>query len=197
MRKPVILIDNGHGENTPGKRSPDGVFREWSWCRDVAEIVVETLKAKNYSAVLLVPEDTDIKIYDRLARINRYAREAGSAVVVSIHVNAAGDGRTWEEARGWSVYTYNSPVPAAVRLAGYLFDAAQEKGFRVRRPDAKHKYWKRDLAICRKPACPSVLVEHFFMDNREDLRYLLTPTSIYECADVLCTGVINFVENGQ
>ena len=22
-----ILIDNGHGENTPGKRSPDGTFR--------------------------------------------------------------------------------------------------------------------------------------------------------------------------
>lgn len=23
-----ILIDNGHGENTPGKRSPDGSLRE-------------------------------------------------------------------------------------------------------------------------------------------------------------------------
>lgn len=24
----MILIDNGHGENTPGKRSPDGRLRE-------------------------------------------------------------------------------------------------------------------------------------------------------------------------
>ena len=24
-----VLIDNGHGENTPGKRSPDGRLREW------------------------------------------------------------------------------------------------------------------------------------------------------------------------
>lgn len=24
-----ILIDNGHGENTPGKRSPDGKLREY------------------------------------------------------------------------------------------------------------------------------------------------------------------------
>lgn len=24
-----ILIDNGHGENTPGKRSPDGSLREY------------------------------------------------------------------------------------------------------------------------------------------------------------------------
>ena len=26
-----ILIDNGHGENTPGKRSPDGTFREYAY----------------------------------------------------------------------------------------------------------------------------------------------------------------------
>ena len=25
-----ILIDNGHGENTPGKRSPDGSLREYA-----------------------------------------------------------------------------------------------------------------------------------------------------------------------
>jgi hypothetical protein len=24
----LILIDNGHGHNTPGKRSPDGKFHE-------------------------------------------------------------------------------------------------------------------------------------------------------------------------
>lgn len=24
-----ILLDNGHGENTPGKRSPDGKLREY------------------------------------------------------------------------------------------------------------------------------------------------------------------------
>ena len=29
-----VLIDNGHGENTPGKRSPDGRLREWAYTRD-------------------------------------------------------------------------------------------------------------------------------------------------------------------
>lgn len=28
-----VLIDNGHGENTPGKRSPDGRLREWAYSR--------------------------------------------------------------------------------------------------------------------------------------------------------------------
>ena len=26
-----VLIDNGHGENTPGKRSPDGRLREGAY----------------------------------------------------------------------------------------------------------------------------------------------------------------------
>lgn len=35
-----ILIDNGHGENTPGKRSPDGKLREYlSHARLVPQIL--------------------------------------------------------------------------------------------------------------------------------------------------------------
>ncbi|MBQ0142118.1 MAG: N-acetylmuramoyl-L-alanine amidase, partial [Prevotellaceae bacterium] len=32
----TILIDNGHGSDTPGKRSPDGLFREYSYTREIA-----------------------------------------------------------------------------------------------------------------------------------------------------------------
>ena len=35
-----ILIDNGHGENTPGKRSPDGKLREWEYTRRIADMVI-------------------------------------------------------------------------------------------------------------------------------------------------------------
>lgn len=33
-----ILIDNGHGNNTPGKRSPDGRLLEWAYTREIADI---------------------------------------------------------------------------------------------------------------------------------------------------------------
>ena len=45
-----ILIDNGHGENTSGKRSPDGVFREYKYAREIAEIVERDLRTKGYDA---------------------------------------------------------------------------------------------------------------------------------------------------
>ncbi|MDD6104312.1 MAG: N-acetylmuramoyl-L-alanine amidase [Bacteroidales bacterium] len=38
-----ILIDNGHGQNTPGKRSPDGRFLEFRFNRTIAKQVVEDL----------------------------------------------------------------------------------------------------------------------------------------------------------
>lgn len=41
-----ILIDNGHGENTPGKRSPDGKLKEWAYTRDIADRVITGLQKK-------------------------------------------------------------------------------------------------------------------------------------------------------
>ena len=34
-----ILIDNGHGENTPGKRSPDGSLREYAYAHKSKDVV--------------------------------------------------------------------------------------------------------------------------------------------------------------
>lgn len=50
-----ILIDNGHGLNTPGKRSPDGTFLEASYNREIAKRIVIDLTDRGYDAQLLVP----------------------------------------------------------------------------------------------------------------------------------------------
>ena len=46
----TILIDNGHGENTPGKRSQDGTFREYAYTREIADEVVRELAKRGYVA---------------------------------------------------------------------------------------------------------------------------------------------------
>ena len=53
-----ILIDNGHGVNTPGKRSPDGVFREYKYTREIAAVVVQHLQCRGFDADLVTPEET-------------------------------------------------------------------------------------------------------------------------------------------
>ena len=43
-----ILIDNGLGRDTTGKRSPDGRLLEWSYTREIARRVVAELQAQHY-----------------------------------------------------------------------------------------------------------------------------------------------------
>ena len=70
--KTLILIDNGHGAETPGKRSPDGSLREYAWAREVARMACDLLQAEGYAARLLVPEDRDVPLAERCRRANQY-----------------------------------------------------------------------------------------------------------------------------
>ena len=97
-----ILIDNGHGRETAGKRSPDGRLLEWVYNREIARRVVTALQSQNLYASLLVPEDEDISLAERCRRVNRVCSELGrrNVCLVSIHVNAAGRGDKWMNASG-------------------------------------------------------------------------------------------------
>ena len=37
----LILIDPGHGIDTPGKRSPDGRFLEYLWNRQIVDLLID------------------------------------------------------------------------------------------------------------------------------------------------------------
>ena len=102
-----ILIDNGHGQSTPGKRSPDGRFLEFKFNREIAQRIVADLRDRGYDAELLVEEDDDVPLAERYRRANTYSPALGkeNVILVSIHANAFGNGREWAKARGWSVYT--------------------------------------------------------------------------------------------
>lgn len=100
-----VLIDNGHGENTPGKRSPDGRLREWAYTRKIADRVITELRTKGIDAERIVKEMVDIPLSVRCRRANTIYRESGgNAILVSIHCNAAGVGSDWLPAHGWSVF---------------------------------------------------------------------------------------------
>ena len=85
-----VLIDNGHGENTPGKRSPDGRLREWAYSREIADMVVAGLRKKGIDAERIVKEDTDVPLSERCRRANAIYKETGKkAILISIHCNAS------------------------------------------------------------------------------------------------------------
>ena len=61
-----ILIDNGYGVNTPGKCSPDGVFREYKYTREIAAAVVQHLQYRGFDAALVTPEEYDVSLRARM-----------------------------------------------------------------------------------------------------------------------------------
>lgn len=172
--KMKILIDNGHGAETPGKRSPDGQFREYLWAREIARKIADGLQARGHDARLIVPEAEDISLKERCSRANAVCKEhgAGNVLLVSIHCNAAGNGSQWMSARGWEAWTSVGKTKAD-KLATCLYDAAAKAGMKLRKdytdgdPDKEgHLY------ILKHTLCPAVLTENLFMDNRDDVAYL-------------------------
>ncbi len=173
-----ILIDNGHGQDTAGKRSPDGLLREYKCTRDIARKIVLQLKADGYDAELLVPEVEDVPLDERVRRVNRMCDKYGSSnvVVVSVHCNASGSGAEWMSARGWEAYTSKGNTRSDV-LATLMYDAAGRNfaSHRIRKdmsdgdPDKEAEFY-----ILKHTKCAAVLTENFFMDNKQDVSFLLS-----------------------
>ena len=192
-----ILIDNGHGRDTAGKRSPDGRLLEWAYSRDIAGRVVAELQSLNLFASLLVPEDEDVPLPERCRRVNRVCSELGRAnvILVSIHVNAAGRGDRWMNARGWSCYT-SKGVTRADELATCLCNAAVNclPGHRMRfdqsdgDPDQEAGFY-----ILGHTMCPAVLTENLFMDNLEDVKYLLSEAGKEAITQLHVRGICDFL----
>jgi N-acetylmuramoyl-L-alanine amidase len=189
-----VLIDNGHGENTSGKRSPDGRLREWSYTREIADLVVAGLRKNGIDAERIVKEDSDVPLSERCRRANAIYKETGKkAILVSIHCNAAGSGASWMNARGWSVFVSNNASLNSKRLAESLAQVAECIPVLVRKPMPQQPYWEQNLAICRDTNCPAVLTENFFQDNKEDVEYLLSREGKDTVARIHIEGILKYL----
>ena len=170
----IILIDNGHGYNTPGKCSPDGKFKEWKKNRELARDIVMELKDDGYDARLIVTEENDISLAERVQRVNYICRKEGTSnvILVSIHSNAAGSDGKWHSARGFSAHVSLNASDKSKRLAKFLWQRAIEYGLKGNRCVPQEMFIAQNLYILRHTLCPAVLTENLFYDNQEDLDML-------------------------
>lgn len=194
MTSNIILIDNGHGAETPGKCSPDGRLREYAWTREIARRVCDKLKALGYDAGLLVPELNDVPLRERVRRVNSVCAGAGSdnVLLVSIHINAAGTGQ-WHNASGWTAWVAPNASQRSRKLATLLNAEAVRlnlKGNRSREP-----FFTGNFAILRDTKCPAVLTENMFQDNSHDVDYLLSERGKSEIADLHITAITQYLKS--
>ena len=193
-----ILIDPGHGIDTPGKRSPDGLFREYLWNRQVADLILDGLLSAGVDAALLVTETNDVSLRNRVNRVNTICNRIGASnvLLVSIHANAAGNGSAWMNARGWSCYTSKGKTKSD-QVAECLYDAFEEE-FQDRkiRKDMSDgdRDWEENFYVLQKSKCPAVLLENFFYDNREECAWMLQEETKKRIASAAVKGIIKYIK---
>lgn len=197
MRYPIILIDNGHGKETSGKRSPDGRLLEWKWTREIALALRDELKERNCDVFLVTPEEIDVPLATRAKRVNAYCNQYGkkNVILISIHINASGNTMEWRSANGWSAYTTKG-VTASDALAKCMYEAAKDefKGLKIRKynNDAEPDF-EENFYILKNTACPAVLTENFFQDNQKDCEYLLSENGKKSVTNAHLKGILRYI----
>lgn len=191
----VVLIDNGHGRETPGKQSPDGRLKEYEKAREIAYLVVRSLRESGVDAHLLVPEYTDTKLRERVRRANGYCAKHGAkdVLLVSIHHNAAGADGRWHSARGFSAHVSLNASARSKALAKLLWDEAAEHSLLGNRSVPKEGWIAQDLCICRDTQCAAVLTENLFQDNEDDVAYLLSGEGVQQVADMHVAAIKRYI----
>ena len=174
--KTLVILDNGHGIDTPGKRSPiwsnNTQLFEWKFNRDIVDSIIGYLQVANISYVKLVEETQDISLKDRVDRINSIFKEYKDKYkiyLISVHGNAADNAPT---ANGIEVFTSIGETKSDT-IAEVFYNKLKNLGWKMR-PNRSNKGGKEEnFYILKNSHCPAVLTENGFYTNEEECKKML------------------------
>lgn len=197
----IILLDNGHGIDTPGKYSPvwpDGTqLREWAYTRRVVKAIQERLLEQGVNVRIITPEDQDVPLKMRVDRINSIAKMHGasSCLLISVHLNAS---KETNQARGWEIHT-SKGTTASDRYADVFWDEANKMVGRTSRMRGDYsdgdRDWDTNFYILSKSICPAILTENLFMNHEADCRYLMSDQGFRSIVDIHVNAITNILNS--
>lgn len=183
-----IAIDDGHGKETAGKRTPafpdNSVMRENEYNEAVAAYLGKRLQENGFRVLFVAPEKTDIPLRTRVRRANA----ENADIYISIHANAFGNG--WNDVQGIESWIYGKADSKTIRL-GTEIQAAL-----IRETGRKNRGVKRstELYVLNSTRMPAVLVEGGFMTNLEEAELLRSDIYRRKCAVGICKGICRFFD---
>lgn len=191
----TVILDNGHGNNTAGKRSPvwsDGSqLFEYEFNRYITGLLAQKLERAKIPYRILVPEQNDVSLEERVRRANKIHDELkGDCFLVSVHANAGGG-------TGWECFTSVGNTKADAIATTLCMEATKEfvpDGWRMRfdhsdgDPDKESNFY-----ILAKTKCPAVLTENFFMDTEKDCRFIMSRIGRERIAQVHYNAILQCV----
>jgi N-acetylmuramoyl-L-alanine amidase len=178
-----IMIDAGHGYETSGKRTVDGM-KEYEFNRAVANEMKQLLA--NYEDVTILfshSDKVDVPLSERTAKAN----QAKVDLFVSIHANAHGNGREWTSAEGIETFVYVSKPKGAFELAGIV------QANLVRHTGRKDRGVKTaNFYVLKETSMTAILCECGFMTNKNEANLLQTNAYRHACAEAIVKGIVSY-----
>lgn len=188
------LIDNGHGgmingeyTTAPAKMYDHGdfVFYEGVYNRIIAKMVCDMCASEGINHKLLVPEEEDISLVERVRRVNELCLNPDiKPIFLSIHANAGGG-------VGHEIFTSKGTTKSD-RVAEYFLEAfgrvIPKQRQRVDLTDGDRDK-EAQFYVLRKTKCPAILTECGFMDNYDEAKWLLTEEGLHDMAAAHFEGI--------
>jgi len=175
-KRPLILIDPGHGGDDPGAVGAGGT-RESEVNLAIALKLQEALQARGVNAVLTRTGDVSLDLASRARMVD----QLGAQALVSVHANS----HDVSSALGLETY-YRTAVsqPFAQQIHQVLVTELQ-------RPDRGVR--EARLFVLRHPTIPSALIEAGFISNPEEEGLLADGDYQKKAAEAIAKGITSYL----
>lgn len=181
----LIALDDGHGMETIGKRTPalptlgGRQIRENEFNKAVVAIVDKELKRHGFKTILVAPTDADTPLATRVQTANKAKADA----YISVHYNA-GSGVLNSNQGGIETYFYQGSAQS--ESLARLIHTEMLKGTTQRNRGLKVG---NHLYVVKNTNMPAVLLECGFMDNEREALLMIDPAFQKETADEIVRGI--------
>lgn len=192
-KKLLIILDPAHGEETPGKRSPDGRHREYKWSRERLKVIEHLLLAHGYTVVWTSELETELGLTKRKNVANAYSKRHPDLIplLVSLHNDASGVTPEWRQARGASVWTSKGRTTSDI-FADFFIQRMTEWMPNINRRIYSPAYLDRDFEndfTVLMGDYSALLIECGFQDNKEDVALLESPRFCKQVEDWIVDSI--------
>lgn len=191
------MLSPGHGKNTPGKRSPDGSLEEWEFNRRLVNKIAQGLQEEHIPHILLDMGATDVTLQGRVLRANTFGRDC---LYISVHGNAAGNGKDWNKAEGWEAFTSKGTTKSDA-MCEIFYQKAEEIlskiGCKIRKASARKAGKEENFYVLKNTIMPAVLTENLFYTNLEDIEIMKSEEGIEMLAKIHVEAIKEILKRGM
>ncbi len=195
-------LDNGHGKNTAGKRSPklddEGTrLMEYEFNRDIVARIIKQLDELGVQYYNVVPEvNVGNFLKERVARANKKKTNL-KKIYLSIHSNAGPSSsvNSWAADNINGIETWHHHAGGKGKKAAAIFQKhlIEKTGFRNRHIKSQSK---REFYVLRATNMPAILTENGFYNNKKEVKKLMKDEVRQQIADAHVAAILEIEKNG-